>query len=69
MITLYSTHCPKCKVIEKKLEQLNKEYNIIDDLDEINNFAEEHNIHSAPILVVDDQIYDFTQANKVLRGL
>ena len=67
MIKLYSTKCPKCKVIESKLEQLGKEYELIVDQDEITKFAEEHNLREAPILVVDDQIMLFKDAINYLR--
>ena len=31
MIILYSTHCPKCQVLEKKLDQKNIKYDIVDN--------------------------------------
>lgn len=62
MITLYSTNCPKCKRLESKLNELGKEYILIEDMDEVLKFGEEHNIRSAPILVVDDKIMEFSEA-------
>lgn len=67
MIILYSTHCPKCIVLETKLKQLNKEFIIKDNQDEVVSFGKEHDILSTPILVVDDQVMDFTSAIKFLR--
>lgn len=67
MITLYSTNCPKCKVLKKKLDQLNVEYDLIEDIDAINKFADNNNIHEAPFLVIDDQILNFKDANKYLN--
>ena len=58
-ITLYSTHCPKCKVLETKLKQKNIEYKEITDINEIEKLG----IMSVPILKVDDNIMDFIQAN------
>ena len=67
MITLYSTHCPKCKVLEKKLDALGKDYEIIDDTSKVVEFAQEHGYNSAPILVTEEnEILDFVKANKYL---
>ncbi len=65
-MTLYSTGCPKCRVLEKKLEILGKEFTLITDSTKLREFADEHNIHTAPILVVDDKIMDFKEAIKYL---
>ena len=45
-IILYSTHCPKCSVIEKKLNLKNIQYQICDDV----NIMKEKGFLSAPIL-------------------
>lgn len=67
MIKLYSTGCPKCKVLKKKLEMSGKEFEVIEDADQITAFAEEHDIHSAPFVVTEDgTILDFLAANKAL---
>ncbi len=58
MITLYSTHCPRCKVLEKKLEQKGIEYQIVDDIDRIM----ELNILSVPMLRVGTNLMNFTDA-------
>ena len=59
MIILYTTHCPKCKVLETKLNNKNLEYTIIDDVDEITGMG----IMSIPVLKVDDVLYSFKEAN------
>jgi hypothetical protein len=66
-IILYSTDCPKCKVIEVKLNQLNISYIIEKDIDKINLIAEEHNFSSAPILQVNQDFYNFNEAIKWLK--
>ena len=33
MVTLYTTHCPKCIILEKKLQDKNIEYQVCDDVD------------------------------------
>lgn len=60
MIVLYSTHCPKCKVLEMKLKQKNLFYTEIDDVDTMLNKG----IKTAPYLEVDDKLMDFNTAVK-----
>ena len=70
MVKLYSTGCPKCKVLAKKLEAKGVEFEVIDDIFEVSKFAEERGINSAPILVLDDgRLFDFTEANKLINTL
>lgn len=33
MITLFSTHCPKCTQLEKKMQSKGLEYQVIDDVE------------------------------------
>lgn len=57
-IILWSTHCPRCKVLELKLKQKNINY-------EENNNIEEmtaKGFKEAPKLEVDGVIMDFKQA-------
>lgn len=60
MITLYSTHCPKCKILEKKLDNANIEYVICDDMDIMINKG----FDFLPMLEVDDKIMNFGEAVK-----
>lgn len=32
IVKMYSTHCPKCKVLDAKLKQKNIKFAIIDDI-------------------------------------
>ena len=59
-VTFYSTHCPKCKVLEIKLKQKNINYTENDNVEEMLSLG----IQSAPALSVDDKIYLFTDAVK-----
>ena len=61
--TLYSTNCPRCKVLEAKLVQKKIEYKLVTDMDEM----VKHGFHSAPMLEVDDVVYDFAAAAKFLN--
>ena len=67
MITLYSTGCPKCKVIETKLNNAKVDYTIVNDQDELVEIGKEHRILSAPILEVDGVYMDFKKANDWIR--
>ncbi len=58
MINLYSTGCPKCKILEMKLKQKNIRYNEISDLEKL----KEKNILQVPVLEVDGEFYDFAKA-------
>ena len=69
MITLYSTHCPKCQVLEQKLKQKNIEFDVVSDIDTIVEYGRKHNIKSAPILEVDNEPYDFMQALEYIKNI
>lgn len=65
MITLYSTNCPRCKVIEKKLDLKNIEYSINTNIEEMVNLG----FLQAPILKIDDDKFlNFTEANAWING-
>lgn len=64
-IIFYSTHCPKCKVIETKLKQAGLEYTEFDNVEEMLAMG----IRTAPMLKVDGKLMDFSEANKFLRGV
>lgn len=63
-VILYSTNCPKCKVLEKKLNSSGIDYSIVTDVD----VMERKGFQSAPMLEVDDKIYEFSEAVKWLKG-
>lgn len=55
---LYSTNCPKCKVLEKKLDSIGIDYKIITD----ENLMISKGFTSAPMLEVDGLLMDFGNA-------
>lgn len=66
MITLYSTGCPKCKVLKMKLEQKGIEYTECNDIAKM----EELGISTVPMLQVDDgPIMNFTAAAEYINSL
>ena len=58
-VKLYSTHCPKCIVLEKKLNQKNISFEEINDID----VMAAKGFMQAPMLEVDGEVMDFKQAN------
>ena len=62
-VILYTTNCPKCKILKTKLDNKNIQYTIIDDIDEMirNKFV------SLPMLEIDNKTLDFIEANKWLK--
>lgn len=61
---LYSTGCPKCKVLSAKLEKANIEYEVREDEDTILTLCQYLNTNSLPILEVSGTYLDFGQAVK-----
>lgn len=60
MITLYSTDCPRCKVLEKKLSDKGIEFNVCKDIE----VMESKGLTFAPALEVDDNLMEFGDAVK-----
>ena len=58
MIVLFSTNCPRCRVLEQKLNAANINFITINDMQEVIN----QGFVSAPVLRVDTTYYDFKQA-------
>ena len=59
-IILYTIHCPKCNVLEKKLQGKNIKFEIIDDERTLieQGFASKN----FPLLLVDDKLMEYTEA-------
>ena len=58
MITLYTTHCPRCTILEKKLKEANIEFTICDDKEVMLGKG----MDLMPVLEVDDIRMNFKQA-------
>lgn len=58
MVTLYTTHCPKCNVLTAKLNEKGIQYEEVDDV----NTMISKNIMTAPYLEVDGNLMDFVNA-------
>lgn len=59
-VVFYSTHCPQCNVLKQKLIQKDISFEEINDID----LMTQKGFMSAPVLEVDDVVYDFIEAVK-----
>ena len=57
-VVLYTTGCPRCKVLKSKLDSAGIEYEVCEDIDEMEKLG----MMSAPNLKVDDKILNFGDA-------
>lgn len=60
MPILFSTGCPKCTILKKKLSQKNIEYTEVNDIQQMLDMG----LQSVPWLEVDGEMMNFDQANK-----
>jgi glutaredoxin len=58
MVVLYSTGCPKCTVLKKKLQAKNIEFTEINDVDTMLKMG----LDEVPVLKVDNKIMPFKKA-------
>lgn len=63
-VILYTTHCPRCEVLKKKLDNAGIEYSIVEDENEMRAKG----FLSAPMLEVDGGVMDFMAANNWVNG-
>lgn len=61
---LYSTGCPKCKVLAAKMDKAGIEYEVREDEDTILTLCQYLNTNSLPILEVGGAYLDFGKAVK-----
>ena len=64
-VIFYSTHCPKCNVLKKKLEQKNVAYEEVNDVDVMT----QKGFMQAPMLEVDDKVMNFSEATNWINTL
>ena len=50
-VILYTTHCPKCRILEKKLQDKKVEYDTVEDIEEMKKIG----ISTVPVLSVPDK--------------
>lgn len=61
-VTLYSTGCPKCKVLEKKLSEIGVDFVINSNVDDMRELG----FRQAPMLKVNNEIYNFFESMELL---
>lgn len=59
-IVLYSTGCPKCSILKKKLEEKQIPYDTVTDVNEMLALG----INEVPVLSVNDELMSFPNAVK-----
>lgn len=66
-ITIYTTHCPRCEVLKKKLEQKGITwYNEIDSIEIMNDLG----IKSVPMMSINDgELMNFEEAIKWINSV
>ena len=64
-VILYSTNCPRCKVLKTKLEQKKIQYEECNDIEEMLKLK----IKMAPMLQVDQSLSDFSYAVKWINSM
>ncbi|MBR4591321.1 MAG: hypothetical protein IKO36_11805 [Bacteroidaceae bacterium] len=64
-VIFYSTNCPRCNVLKKKLSSSGIEYTLVTDINEM----KEKGFMSAPMLEVDGEIMDFKKAVEWVKGV
>ena len=57
-ITVYTTHCPKCNILKKKLDMKKISYTEIDDI----NIMASKGIETVPVLEIGDKLLPFKEA-------
>ena len=64
-IILYSTGCPRCKILEKKLDEKNVAYNKVTDTEKL----KEMGIDKVPVLSVGGKMYGYADAVKFVNQM
>lgn len=64
-VILYTTHCPKCMVLEKKLKSKNISYIENTNIDEMLK----RGFDTTPMLEVDAKVMNFKEANTWINEL
>ena len=63
-IILYSTGCPRCKVLTKKLDESNVTYEVVTNVDEMTALG----MKEAPTLSVDGVLLNFKNAVEWIKN-
>ena len=64
-VKLYTTHCPKCKILEERLNEKKVKYEVIDNIEELQKM----NFKSVPNLEIDGKIYNYLDSIRYLNKM
>lgn len=64
-MTLYSSNCPKCKILKEKLDAKHIEYELKTDVDEMISLG----FTFVPVLEVSGKYLNFAEALKYIGGI
>ena len=64
-VKLYTTHCPKCKILEERLNEKKVKYEVIDNIEELQKM----NFKSVPNLDIDGKIYNYLDSIRYLNKM
>lgn len=68
-MVVYSTGCPQCEVLKKKLADKNADFTLVENRDEVIKVAEKFGITNVPFMVVDDKVYNFIESINYINNL
>ena len=66
-VILFSSNCPKCKVLEAKLNQKNIDFSIKNSEDDLQELFDE-GFREMPVLEVDNKKYTFGEAVQLINN-
>lgn len=64
MIVLYSTDCPKCNALKKRLTKNGIKFEVSQDVDELIK----RGYQSIPVLKIHDKFFDYNQSMNILKN-
>jgi len=63
---VYSTGCPNCEILKKKLADKNVDFTLVENKDEVIKVAEEFGITNVPFMV---EVYNFSESIDYINNL
>lgn len=68
MIKFYTSHCPKCKVLKKLMDDKSIQYEEIDNPDIYIEIGEKNNIASMPFAEIDGKVVNTKELQNYIMG-
>lgn len=67
-IILYSTHCMICEGVENLLKLKNINYELIDDIQTVQDVATQNNIENVPFAEIDGKIFETKELRQWIQN-